>query len=64
MDIAIGIGAAVFIVLFGAHLFGFDDIIKKAIDAKVKVAEENRRTAEANLEAARLTASDPYRKSL
>lgn len=57
MEIAIGILIVIVGTMFAASLFGFDDLLKAAIEAKMKVAEETRRTAEANLEAARLAAS-------
>jgi len=62
MEIVVGIAFAIVVVMLGAVFLGYDDIIKKAIDAKVEIARENRRAAEASLETARIAAHADIRQ--
>ena len=56
MEIAFGIALVIVVVMMAAAFLGYDDIIKKAIDANVEIARENRRAAEARAEEARIKA--------
>lgn len=56
MEIAFGIALVIVVVMMAAAFLGYDDIIKKAIDANVEIARENRRAAEARAEEARIRA--------
>lgn len=56
MEIAFGIAAAIVVVMIAGVFLGIDDIIKKAIDAKIEIARENRRAADASLEETRIKA--------
>lgn len=61
MEIALGIGIAVAIValavMFGLYVFNFDNLIEKIWNKKTEIASDNRRTAEASLEEARIKAN-------